>query len=49
MKTRSELKSDQKNFSRVTGSNLAQYHSDCRVNHQHVADRIMRLFDCIVC
>lgn len=30
-------------------SNLAQYHSYCRINHQHVADRIMRLFDRIVC
>lgn len=23
-------------------SNLAQYHSYCRINHQHVADRIMQ-------
>ena len=47
MKTRSELKRTSQGS--LGKSNLAQYHSDCRVNHQHVADRIMRLFDCIVC
>lgn len=40
MKTRSELKSESKELLKGHWgkSNLAQYHSYCRINHQHVAD-----------